>query len=302
MNGKKWLVASGGWLVMLLVTTIANAGYPCCYKTYTPVTYAAPYVAPYVAPITDPGWRSKHADLKYNLAKIAADSSDYQASLASLAGHPLGYGTPSVAAAGTALYSSAEYARGYGAEELLQSKSQTLDPHVMANQRGRFLEHAASLNRDLAQQTDDSAKLEHSNNLELEKLRLATSGYERIVRAAAVPEASKTVTQYAPTVARQVTDRTTVYGSSSSRPDTRGDGGDRQAFINQACVSCHSKDNPQGGLVLTDYASLSAEDKDLCQQRVDSDDPTERMPKVKTADGFGPGKRLSLSQKLLFAN
>lgn len=294
-------------LLLWLISPAANAGHPCCFKTYTPATYAAPYHAPAAAlpPAASPDFDQAVLNTLYQIGKKKAEADKITAAGNAIYSMTYGtpaasaFGSPSIASPGTAVYATSEYARGYGSADLLQSKSQTLDPHIAANQRNRFVEHVAGLSRDIHGHLTEAANQEHANNLEIEKLRMATAGYEAIIRATAVPEAKKTVTQFAPVETNSQTSsytqkREVVYGSPAIASS------ERQAFINATCLNCHSKDNPQGNLILSDYWALSKEQRERCEDLVDSDDPEERMPKARTAGGYGPGKKLTLKQKAYF--
>lgn len=244
------------------------------YRVYPQPAYATATATVTLPAVTEVGWRSKFLDVKYGIAKLDAESRDYQAAIGSLDGTPVqgAYGAP-VAAQGNTV--SAEYYRGFGQGNYLMGSNVGANPHVLANAWVRGVDKLGDVHGQVHQALAYGAQQEQSANLEVAKINATRDLAVAIMKASTPDEVKKVVSQAV------VNQQIQVPPDPFAGPPNQGpviQGGQQRAVY---------------GVAPGDLSRLPLK---AIWKRVLDPDPAKRMPLKESADGFDPGDHLPLEE------
>lgn len=277
----------------------------CAAAACAPVA-AAP-VAP-APPAYAPGWKAK----MFDYAAARDDAALYQQTVAALGfhGQSLAFqqtvpycpnpNLGSFGANGTTLYGSfAQTAQQYGATDM----------NVLYQQAGKLTQGAQSLAGQANTAFSGLVQQAGTNQERVaETLAKGEAAARALAAAAAAPSSTVTTTS---TNSRTIREAASVPPGPSAEaplPDkTRLDEPRRQSdfsgllrsVVAAKCASCHGDKEPRAGLNLNAWSEFSDEQKERVRDRLLTDDPDKRMPRL-VSDEKKPGPALTASERRPF--
>jgi hypothetical protein len=291
----------------------AYDSYGRCYRTYTAYKWAyTAYVAPAVT-YKDPDYRTKLLAIAQerdrfimNQRKDAIEQNNFIETVRELGlngnfnvrgyGNEVAYANP-LRIGGSYSYGVANYGNpgataytySYNSLTDIYGKS---DPSVLQNQYARSVENTGTLHERALTGLGDIVKLDATTRERILTKMINGQIAERLMLAMDTPT-TKTQTTITETgtgtlpVSPSPENKTGLLGFANLADQFR-----RQALLvtNGKCIACHGKDNPKGGLDLTDPFALTIEEQRSIVTRARHADPSKRMP---LSDSGAPGEPLT---------
>jgi hypothetical protein len=285
-----------------VVYSTATSGYGCStcsyqtsdviYYPYSPPVVAAAIAPTYKAKLAyEPGWEKEAFRVLDHQNDLVAHGNAL-ATLTANAIQPNGY--MGVSANYGHVSGSTYYQRGNLAQLNTSLYGLKIDLDAMSLQRDRALKRLGELHGQVAtnEQALNSQLIQGS--IELAKIEAIGKAFQNVSAPPTVQASTFNFSNDDQPTVQPMPPADPIPVQAQSRQATP----EFAAFWAQRCAACHTGATAQHGFTLDKYLSLSRKDKEQVFGLVDSADDSVRMPKVKTASGFGPGVKLTAAERL----